>query len=119
MFAFAIWDRRQRRLFAARDRLGIKPFFYTCTPDGLAFASEIKALRSLRDFAPEPAALRDYLTYGYVPSPKTAYAGLAQLPPASSLSWQDGRGTIARWWTPSAGRRDTKGSKLDSLNPAS
>ena len=119
MFAFAIWDRRRRRLFAARDRLGIKPFFYRCDAGGLAFASELKALRILKPAEPEPLALRDYLSYGYVPSPRTAYAGLAQLPPASRLSWEDGRLTISRWWTPSAqiSRRDAASTReeLDAL----
>jgi asparagine synthase (glutamine-hydrolysing) len=119
MFAFAIWDRRERRLFAARDRLGIKPFFYAHDRGDFAFASEVKALRAVQDFAPEPAALRDYLTYGYVPAPRTAYAGIAQLPPASSLTWHDGRLTVERWWSPAAGirRRDAAATRdeLDAL----
>ena len=105
MFAFAIWDARNRRLFAARDRLGIKPFFYTVRDGTLAFASEIKALREVRAFAEDPAGLRDYLTYGYVPSPYTAYADLLQLPPATTLTFEDGRLTTERWWVPSAAVR--------------
>jgi len=52
MFAFAIWDTRQRRLFAARDRLGIKPFYYHCAPECLLFASEIKAIFAYQETTP-------------------------------------------------------------------
>ena len=100
MFAFAIWDRRRRRLFAARDRLGIKPFHYSIEGDCLAFASELKALLALRRPALAPAALRDFLVYGYVPAPRTAYAGFAKLPAAHTLEWQDGRLRLARYWSP-------------------
>ena len=62
MFSFAIWDERRRRLFAARDRLGIKPFFYRKTPDGLAFASELKSLLELGRPSIEETAISDYLT---------------------------------------------------------
>ena len=100
MFAFAIWDRRRRRLFAARDRLGIKPFHYALDGEGFAFASELKALLALRRPAHDPAALRDFLVYGYVPAPRTAYAGFAKLPAAHTLEWQDGKLRLARYWTP-------------------
>ena len=101
MFAFAIWDRRRRTLFAARDRLGMKPFYYGLSGDTLAFASELKAL--LLDGAPakDLTALRDYFTYGYVPAPKTAYRGLCKLPAAHTLTFADGRLTVARYWQPS------------------
>jgi asparagine synthase (glutamine-hydrolysing) len=101
MFAFAIWDRRRRTLFAARDRLGMKPFYYGLAGGTLAFASELKAL--VLDGAPakDLTALRDYFTYGYVPAPKTAYEGLAKLPAAHTLTYADGRLTLARYWQPS------------------
>ena len=101
MFAFAIWDRRRRTLFAARDRLGMKPFYYGLRGATLAFASELKAL--LLDGAPakDLTALRDYFTYGYVPAPKTAYRGLCKLPAAHTLTYADGRLTVARYWQPS------------------
>ena len=63
MFAFAVWDSEKRRLFAVRDRLGIKPFYYRELPDGLAFASEIKALLELGRPELDRTSLRDYLTY--------------------------------------------------------
>ncbi len=101
MFAFAVWDARKRRLFAARDRLGIKPLYYRELPDGLAFASEIKALLELGQPPVDLTALRDYFTYKYIPAPKTIYTGIRQLPPAHTLSW-DGKLTIKRYWSPTS-----------------
>ena len=102
MFSFAIWDERRRRLFAARDRLGIKPFFYRKTPDGLAFASELKSLLELGRPSIEETAISDYLTYRYIPTPNTVFSGIHKLPPAHTLVWEDGRTTITPYWTPSA-----------------
>ena len=102
MFAFAVWDQRHRRLFIARDRLGIKPLFYRPTPGGLIFASELKSLLVPGRPPLEPAAIGDYLTYRYVPTPGTVYRGIFKLPPAHTLVWQDGRLTISRYWTPPA-----------------
>jgi asparagine synthase (glutamine-hydrolysing) len=99
MFAFAIWDARRRTLFAARDRLGIKPFFYAEVPGGLAFASEPKALLALGPRSPDPSAIVDYLSYKYVPSPKTAWQGIASLSPAHTLVW-DGSLRLERFWQP-------------------
>ncbi len=101
MFAFALWDSRRRRLLLARDRFGQKPLLYAQTGGGLTFASEIKAL--LQDPAVarevEPLALHHYLTYGYVPTPQTAFQGIRKLPPASTLLWEDGRISIECYWT--------------------
>ena len=103
MFAFAVWDARRHRLFAARDRLGIKPLFYRALPGGLAFASEIKALLELGRPPVDESALRDYLTYRYIPAPKTVFAGIRELPPGHTLVWQGGGALeVARWWEPSA-----------------
>ncbi len=102
MFAFAIWDARERRLFAARDRLGIKPFFYFETQGGLAFGSEIKALLEIDRPDMDVTALRDFFSYKYVPHPKTIYAGIHRLPPAHTLSWEGGRLETRRYWEPSA-----------------
>jgi asparagine synthase (glutamine-hydrolysing) len=99
MFAFAVWDARRHRLFAARDRLGIKPFYFRQLPGGLAFASEIKALLELGRPPVDAMALRDYLSYRYIPAPKTVFEGIRELPPAHSLVWEpDGSLEIARWW---------------------
>jgi len=99
MFAFAVWDAEKRRLFAVRDRLGIKPFYYREIPGGLAFASEIKALLELGRPDLDRTALRDYLTYKYSPAPKTMYAGIRQLPPGHKLVW-DGTLRVERYWHP-------------------
>jgi asparagine synthase (glutamine-hydrolysing) len=101
MFAFAVWDSERRRLFAARDRLGIKPLYYRLLPDGIAFASELKALLVLGAPPIDKSALRDFLFHGYVPAPKTIYQGIAKLPAGHSLSWQDGELKIERYWDPS------------------
>ena len=101
MFAFAVWDAQRRMLFAARDRLGIKPLYYRVLADGIAFASELKALLVLGTPAIDRSAVRDFLFHGYVPAPKTIYQGIAKLPAGHSLSWQDGELKVERYWEPS------------------
>ena len=101
MFAFASWDGSSRRLLLARDRLGIKPLYYQILPDGIAFASELKALLVLGKPQIDPSAVRDFLFHGYVPAPKTIYRGIAKLPAGHTLTWQDGRISIERYWRPS------------------
>ncbi len=88
MFALAVWDRRRRTLFLARDRLGKKPLFVARLPNGVAFASEIAALAQLPgvDRRINPAALEDYLALGYVPDPGTIFAGVSKLAPAHRLT---------------------------------
>jgi asparagine synthase (glutamine-hydrolysing) len=103
MFAFAIWEGDARRLTLARDRLGIKPLYYRILPDGLAFASELKALLVLDRPEIDASAVRDYLFHGYVPAPKSIYRGICKLPAGHTLAWQDGRVRIERYWEPSAG----------------
>jgi asparagine synthase (glutamine-hydrolysing) len=103
MFAFAIWEGDVRRLTLARDRLGIKPVYYRILPDGLAFASELKALLVLDKPEIDASAVRDYLFHGYVPAPKSIYRGICKLPAGHTLTWQDGRVRIERWWEPSTG----------------
>jgi asparagine synthase (glutamine-hydrolysing) len=84
MFALAIWDRRSQRLILARDRIGKKPLYYAPTAEALLFGSEIKALLSWPGLprAPDLAAIDRYLTWGYVPAPHTAFAGILKLPAA-------------------------------------
>jgi asparagine synthase (glutamine-hydrolysing) len=101
MFAFAAWDRAARRLLLVRDRLGIKPLYYRILPDGIAFASELKALLLLGKPAVERSAVRDFLFHGYVPAPKSIYAGISKLPAGHMLSWEDGRVNIECYWRPS------------------
>jgi asparagine synthase (glutamine-hydrolysing) len=99
-FAFAIWDSRLRRLFLARDHVGIKPLFYRWSEDRLLFASEIKAIlqdpRVPREL--DPGALLDYLSYRYVPAPRTIFQGIRKLPAGHWLVWQDGRMKVERFW---------------------
>jgi asparagine synthase (glutamine-hydrolysing) len=101
MFAFASWDRRARSLLLARDRLGIKPLYYQLLPDGIAFASELKALLVLGQPEIDRSAVRDFLFHGYIPAPKTIYRGIAKLPAGHTLTWQEGRVSIERYWDPS------------------
>lgn len=101
MFAFALWDGRQQRLLLARDRFGQKPLYYRLTSQGLHFGSEIKAILEDPEVTREPdlEALDAFLTYGYVPSPRTAFSGIHKLPPAHQLTIeQSGRHTIKRYW---------------------
>jgi len=87
MFAFAIWNERDKSLFIARDRLGIKPLHYYWDGDRFAFASEIKSLLTLPGLNTtlDHSALWDYFTYMYIPEPKTVYKFIRKLPPAHFL----------------------------------
>jgi asparagine synthase (glutamine-hydrolysing) len=106
MFAFAIWDGGRRRLFLARDRVGKKPLYYTEAGGQFVFASEFQAILRhpavSRDL--DPTAVDDFLTYGYVPAPKTPFRGVFKLPPAHCLSLTLGEGggvrdlVVGRYW---------------------
>ena len=100
MFAFAIWDGRAQRLFMARDRFGEKPLFLLEDGDGLYFASEIKALLQLPRARPEVdlPAVWDYLSFRYVPGPRTLFQGIRKLAPGTSATWQAGKLTERRYW---------------------
>jgi asparagine synthase (glutamine-hydrolysing) len=101
MFAFAIWDERQRLLFLARDRMGQKPLVYSHNDERLTFASEIKSLLLTPGFDRDldPVALDEYLTYLYVPHPRTMFRGIAKLPPAHYAIYQHGELTVQRYWS--------------------
>ena len=102
MFAFAIWDNRDRSLFLARDRLGQKPLFYRADSNRLVFASELKALLQLpnapRDL--DVTSLGRFLTLQYVPHPYCMLQGYNKLPPAHCAVYRDGALTINRYWSP-------------------
>lgn len=119
MFAFVIWDADNRTLFAARDRLGIKPLYYRPLESGLAFASEAAPLLEVGDAEIDRSAICDYLTYGYVPTPKTAWRGIFKLPAGHSLTWRDGQLQIDRYWRPRLERSiddiDRAAVELDGL----
>jgi len=103
MFAFAIWDASRRRLFLARDRLGVKPLYYARLADGFVFGSEIKAILEhpavSRDLDEE--AFADYLTFGFTPPPRSMFRGIHKLgagewmtvSAAGEMRWQT-------WWDP-------------------
>ncbi|HFC53015.1 MAG TPA: asparagine synthetase B, partial [Gammaproteobacteria bacterium] len=102
MFAFAIWDDREKRLYLARDRIGIKPLYYAETGEGFIFASEIKALLKSGFIEPEMElnAVDSFLTVGLVPSPQTMFRGIRKLPPGCyALVDGDGNRTIRRYWS--------------------
>lgn len=92
MFGFAIWDERRQRLLLARDRAGKKPLYYTQTADGLAFASEIKALLACPGVRREadPQAIADFLSVRYVPGPSTLFAGIRKVLPGHWLLYENG-----------------------------
>ena len=94
MFAFALWDRKQRRLSLVRDRMGEKPLYYGWSGDCFLFGSELKALRAHPQFSDiiDRDALALYLRYNYVPSPYSIYNGIRKLPPATLLSIAVDRG---------------------------
>lgn len=102
MFALALWDRAEKTLTLARDRIGEKPLYYGRVGDGFAFGSELKALRALPSsrFDTDPGALALMLRYGYVPAPYSIYRGLFKLPPGTLLrvTADCGFGEPEPWW---------------------
>ena len=105
MFAFALWDRRRRRLLLARDRLGKKPLYYWYRDGLFLFASEPKALLCHPAIARtlDWEALRHYLAFGYTPAARSIFADIAKLPPAHTAVLADGRLALSRYWTLPAG----------------
>lgn len=93
MFAFGLWDRNRQTLFLARDRFGKKPLYYSKLQDNtLIFASELKVLLAHPGVGREvePTAVEEYLTFGYVPDPKTIFKGIHKLPPGFFLKIERG-----------------------------
>lgn len=123
MFAFAVWDERERRLFAARDPLGIKPFMYAAEDGGLVFASTLAPFLALPDFPRrlDAEALRDYLAFQSPLAPHTFVRSVRQLPPAHTLRFDAATGRLetSRYWSiprPSACRddRETLVARVDA-----
>jgi asparagine synthase (glutamine-hydrolysing) len=100
MFAFAIWDTRDRRLFVARDRVGLKPLYFAEAERSFFFASEMKGLlsHSLVPREIDLLALDEFLTYLYVPAPRTIFRGIQELPPGHWLEWQNGQHRTHCYW---------------------
>ncbi|MES1925728.1 asparagine synthase [Salinisphaera sp. T31B1] len=120
MFAFAVWDAREQRLFLARDRLGIKPLYYALTPDGdLLFGSELKTLmahpRMTREI--EPRALEGFLGLGYVPEPYAIFRNAFKLSAGHTLAWQAGQGRPAEraYWDVQFPPSDDSGAGTETL----
>jgi asparagine synthase (glutamine-hydrolysing) len=100
MFAFALWDGKRHRLLLARDRLGMKPLYYTQLNGVFLFASEVKALLqhpAIRA-TPDLRALDHYLAFRYVPGPDTLFSGIKKLPPGHLLAVEDGVIEQRRYW---------------------
>lgn len=106
MFAFAVWDNQERVLTLARDRVGIKPLYYTVVPrvgdepNAFLFASEIKAMLAtgLVERSIDAEALHQYLTFLWTPDPHTLFRGVRKLPPGHFLTFTNDKVTISEWW---------------------
>jgi asparagine synthase (glutamine-hydrolysing) len=105
MFAFALWDKRRKRLLLARDRIGKKPLVYADTPGFLTFASELRSLFAWPGLSREiePSAIDEYLSLQYIPAPKTIYRDVRKLLPGHMLIHEYGRTVIRRYWDLPAG----------------
>lgn len=104
-FAFALWDAPRRRLVLARDQVGIKPCYYHERNGRLIFASELKAILEDGSVPREldRESVFDFLTYRYVPGPRSIYRGIQKLPPGHILVWENGRIDIQRYWSMPSG----------------
>jgi asparagine synthase (glutamine-hydrolysing) len=101
MFAFAIWDDREKKLFIARDRVGKKPLYYSVTRTGtLVFGSELKSLLQHPEVGRDidPQALDAYFSLGYVPDPLSIFQNIEKLPPGHHLTFTNGRLSVERYW---------------------
>lgn len=118
MFAFAVWDKRQKTLFMARDRLGVKPLYYAELADGrIVFGSELKALLVHPDVPRriDPHAVEEYFAFGYVPDPKTIYRDVRKLEPGAYICVRRGDPVkpVRYWEVPLAGERVIAGTPED------
>jgi len=100
MFAFAIWDEKQQKLFLARDRVGQKPLKYYLDEQCLIFASELKAILEIlpRRPAPDLETVAQFLRFNHVPAPRTGFTKIAKLPAAHYALWHKGRLVVKRYW---------------------
>jgi asparagine synthase (glutamine-hydrolysing) len=108
MFAFALWDARKQRLIVARDRLGIKPLYYTLHDDALIFGSELKTILTYPGISRsvDLVSLNEYLSFEYIPTPRTIFQGISKLPPGHVLSFSRGRLKIWQYWNVNLGRSE-------------
>ena len=99
MWAFALWDSRQKRLFISRDRLGEKPLHYSVVDRSFIFGSEIKSILAYKsDHEPATELLSIYLSLGYIPAPHTFYRGIHRLLPGHYMTVQDGHVQDRTYW---------------------
>ncbi|MBW8886696.1 MAG: asparagine synthase (glutamine-hydrolyzing) [Fibrobacteres bacterium] len=100
MFAFALWDDKRKVLFAARDRMGKKPFYYHATGERIIFASEMKSLLAEPEVPRrlDPEAIDDFFSFGYIPAPRTAFLDVQKLRPGHFLLWEDGKTRVEKYW---------------------
>jgi len=108
MFALALWDSRQQRLIVARDRMGIKPLYYTRHDSALIFGSELKSLLTYPGLprSVDLVALNEYLSFEYIPTPRTIFQGISKLPPGHALSFYEGTLKIWQYWDVNLGRSE-------------
>ncbi|MDQ3000598.1 MAG: asparagine synthase (glutamine-hydrolyzing) [Fibrobacterota bacterium] len=106
MFAFALWDEPRKLLLAARDRLGKKPLYYHAAKGRLLFASEMKSILAEPEIPrrPDPEAIDDYFSFGYIPSPRTIFLDIQKLRPGHYFTWQNGELKVTQYWDVIYGR---------------
>lgn len=117
IFAFALWDRKKQQLMLVRDRVGVKPLHYSLTSEGLIFASEIKAILknpSIRKSL-DLISFNQYLTYEYIPAPRTIYAGIKKLMPGHMLIYKNGEVEEKEYWRLSFNKPDSKNLRLPEI----
>ena len=104
MFAFAIWDRRTKSAFLARDPLGVKPLYYTILDGRLIFGSEIKSILAYPGVSREinPRAVRKFFRYLFISGEETIFKNIFRLPPGTKMTWSGGRPTFEKHWDPMA-----------------
>ena len=120
MFAFALWDGRKKQLLLGRDRIGIKPLYYTLLPDGtLVFGSELKSLlvHPLVERKLDLRALDLFLTLEYIPAPHSILQGIRKLPAGHLLRYQDGRVDIRKYWDIEEKKKEAEQEPGQPLNP--
>lgn len=100
MFAIALWDKKKEKLILVRDRMGVKPLFYTLVNSNLIFGSEIKAILKHPHYHSDVnyEGLYHYFTFKNIPSPLTAFQGIYSLSPGEILTFSQGKISKERWW---------------------
>ena len=111
MFAFGLWDERERKLFLVRDRLGVKPLLFAVRDGEIAFASTARALRSggcVEEI--DEQAVAEYLEFGFVTDERSIYLGAAKVPAATIVEWSEGKLKSRTYWTPPVAASTSKAS---------